>query len=244
MNFGLFDLGVGKGYRTKEFRGFGTPREQREARMEEDLEVIRRAWTEEHFSFAGQFYHLADVRLSPRPVQKPHPPLWIGARGKKATERASRLGCHLMGTGDIEQTRDYDQALQRYGRNPQDFFVAQLRWVYLAESRDRAWDDAGEHLHYLFSTAFPLLKEAGDLRADRAMREVPSVQDLRKIDPTIPGGAPIVGTPQDCIRAIESYRQATRVTHLALGMHLPGLAPAKIKQSMTRFAKEVMPQFK
>lgn len=244
LSNGRLDLGVGKGYRVKEFRGFGILREQREARLEEDLEVIRQAWTQERFSFDGQFYHLTDVSLSPRPVQKPHPPIWVGARGKKAVERAARLGFHLMGTSEAEQQHFYDQALQRYGRNAEDFFVAQLRWVYLADSRDKAWDEVGEHLHYLFSTAFPLLKEAGDLRADRAMREPPSLQDLRKIDPTIPGGAPIIGTPEDCLRAIERYRQETRVTHLALGMHLPGLAPVKIRQSMTRFAREVMPYFK
>lgn len=54
----------------------------------------------------------------------------------------------------------------------------------------------------------------------------------------------MIGTADDCIRAIESYRQGTRVTDLALGMHLPGLAPEKIRQSMTIFAREVMPRFK
>lgn len=244
LSNGRLDLGVGKGYRVKEFTGFGVAREQRDALLEEGLAVVRRAWTEERFSFDGQFYHLTDVSLSPRPVQQPHPPLWIGARGKKAVERAARLGCHLMGTGEIEQQRVYDQALQRSGHNPRDFFLAQLRWVYLADSREHAWDDVEAHMHYLFSTAFPLLKEAGDLPADRAMREPPGPKELRTIDPTIPGGAPIVGTPEDCVQAIERYQQETRVTHLAMGMHLPGLAPAKVARSLELFAREVMPHFR
>lgn len=244
LSNGRLDLGVGKGYRVKEFQGFGMAREQRDVHLEEGLEIIRRAWTEEQFSFDGQIYHLKDIRVMPRPVQQPHPPLWVGARGKKAIERAARLGCHLMGTGEIELQRYYDQALQRYGRNPRDFFLTQLRWVYLADSREQAWNDVEDHLHYLFTSAFPLLKEAGDLRRDRSMGEMPPLSELRKIDPTIPGGLPIVGTAEDCIRAIERYQQETRVTHLALGMHLPGLAPAKVRQSMTRFAHEVMPRFK
>jgi len=76
------------------------------------------------------------------------------------------------------------------------------------------------------------------------MSDVPSLADLQKIDPGKPGGFPIIGTADDCIRAIESYRQGTRLTDLALGMHLPGLAPEKIRQSMTIFAREVMPHFK
>lgn len=244
LSNGRFDLGVGKGYRVNEFSSFGLPREQRNAMLEEGLEVIRRAWTEECFSFAGRYYQLTDVQLSPRPVQKPHPPIWIGARGKKAIERAARMGFHLMGTGEVEQQRDYDRALERHGRNPKDFFLAQLRWVYVAESREKAWDTVGEHLYYLFTSAFPLLQQAGDLPADRAMSQLPSLEQLRTIDPTIPGGAPIVGTPEDCIRAIERYQQETRVTHLAMGMHLPGLAPEKVRGCLELFAREVMPHFK
>ena len=197
LSNGRFDLGVGKGYRNKEFDAFGFPREQRDARLEEDLEVIRGLWTNDAFSFDGNYYHLTEARLTPRPVQQPHPPIWIGARGKKAVERAARMGFHLMGTGEVAQQRAYDDELQRCGRNPEDFSLAQLRWVYVAESREKAWDEVGEHMHYLFASAFPLLKAAGDLRADRAMSQVPSIEELRNIDPTIPGGAPIVGTPDD-----------------------------------------------
>ena len=88
------------------------------------------------------------------------------------------------------------------------------------------------------------MKEAGDLPKDRAMRGAPSLADLQKIDPGTPGGFPIIGTADDCIRALESYRRETRVTDLALGMHLPGLAPEKVRQSMTIFARDVMTHFK
>lgn len=242
LSAGRLDIGVGKGYRVGEFVSFGIPREERAARLEEGLEVLRRAWTEEHFSFDGKYYHLTNISLSPRPVQQPHPPLWVGARGKRAVERVARLGCHLMGTGEVEQQQFYDRALEKYGRNPQDFSIAQLRWVYLAESRELAWDEVEEHLHYLFTSAGTWLKEAGDLPADRAMREPPQPKELRNIEPTFPG-APIVGTPEECVRAIERYRQETRVTHLIMGMHLPGLAPVKIRHSMELFAREVMPHF-
>ena len=244
LSNGRFDLGVGKGYRNKEFNAFGFPRDQRDARLEEDLAVIQGLWTNESFSFDGDYYHLTDVCLTPRPVQPPHPPIWIGARGKKAVQRAARMGFHLMGTGEVAQQRAYDDELERNGRNPKDYYLAQLRWVYVAESRDKAWDLVGEHMHYLFSSAFPLLKEAGDLRADRAMDRVPSVEELRNIDPTIPGGAPIVGTPDDCIQALQRYQDETRVTHLAMGMHLPGLALDKVTECLELFAQEVMPYFR
>ncbi|MBI3246185.1 MAG: LLM class flavin-dependent oxidoreductase [Deltaproteobacteria bacterium] len=244
LSNGRFDLGVGKGYRLKEFHGFGIPRDQREALLEEGLEVIRRAWTEESFSFEGKFYQLRDVRISPRPTQQPHPPLWIGARGRKSVERAARLGFHLMGTGEAELQRVYDRTLEQHGRNPRDYSLTQLRWMYVAKTREQAWEDAGPHLSYMFETALPLLKEAGDLPKDRAMRDAPALRDLQKVDPATPGSFPVIGTAEDCVRALRTYLQETRVTDLALGMHLPGLAPEKIRQSMTIFAREVMPHFK
>ena len=67
---------------------------------------------------------------------------------------------------------------------------------------------------------------------------------LRNIDPTIPGGVPIVGTPDDCIRTVQRYQKDTRVIHLALGMHLPGLAPDKVLRSIGLFARKVMPHVK
>ena len=244
LSNGRFDLGVGKGYRVNEFTGFGIPRQTRDAQLEEGLEVIQKAWTEQTFSHDGAYYQLQDVELTPRPVQTPHPPIWIGARGKRAVERAARMGFHLIGTGEVEQQRAYDRELERQGRDPADYHLCQLRWVYVAASRDQAWNEVGEHLYHLFSSAFPLLKKAGDLPADRAMAQLPSLEQLRNVDPTIPGGAPIVGTPDDCIRAIERYQRETRVSHLAMGMHLPGLASEKVLASLELFARQVMPRFR
>ena len=76
------------------------------------------------------------------------------------------------------------------------------------------------------------------------MAELPSLEQLRNVDPTIPGGTPIVGTPDDCVRAIERYQQETRVSHLAMGMHLPGLASEKVLASLELFARQVMPRFR
>lgn len=243
MSNGRFDLGIGKGYRINEFAGFGIPREERNAQLEEGLEVIQKAWTEEKFSHAGHYYQLKDAELTPRPVQTPHPPIWIGARGKKAVERAARLGFHLIGTGEVEQQRDYDLELERQGRDPKEYHLCQLRWIYVSESRDKAWEEVGEHMYHLFTSAFPLFKKAADLPADRNIK-VPTFEEVRSADPTIPGGVPIVGTPDDCIRAIERYQEETRVTHLAMGMHLPGLASEKVMGNLELFAEKVMPRFK
>ena len=70
---GRLDLGLGLGYRVPEFQGYGIPRENRAQLMDEGLEIIQKAWTEETFSFKGEFYDLKNVHLEPTPVQDPHP---------------------------------------------------------------------------------------------------------------------------------------------------------------------------
>lgn len=246
LSSGRFELGVGQGYRVAEFAGYGVPRDARPSLLEEGVEIIQNAWTEEQFSYAGQHYQLTDVRLTPRPVQQPHPPLWVGARGRKAIDRVARLGCHLVGTGNPDLASIYDDALRSYGRDPADHHIAQaFAIVHVAESRVKAWDNVGEHVHHRLSTMVAPTREAGDLPADRALAEPPVVNRLRDRDPAkMPLGSPIVGTPEDCIAAIRRLRSGSRVTHLALGMHISGV-PAKItRESMELFAREVLPRIK
>ena len=68
--------------------------------------MIRGAWTKEDFSYAGKHYNVKNIRLMPRPVQSPHPPLWIGAGAPKAIERAGRMGCQFHGPRESDRAKD------------------------------------------------------------------------------------------------------------------------------------------
>src|SRR6266851_10412718 len=70
---GRLDMGVGRGNRPAEFRGYRVPQHENRERFEEALEILTRAWTRETVSFHGRYYTIPDVRVIPKPVQKPHP---------------------------------------------------------------------------------------------------------------------------------------------------------------------------
>src|SRR5512132_449854 len=72
---GRLDVGVGRGNRPAEFRGFRVPQEQSRDRFDEAVEIMQRAWTEERFSYDGRFFQVPELSVIPKPVQKPHPPL-------------------------------------------------------------------------------------------------------------------------------------------------------------------------
>jgi alkanesulfonate monooxygenase SsuD/methylene tetrahydromethanopterin reductase-like flavin-dependent oxidoreductase (luciferase family) len=94
---GRLDLGVGKGYRHSEFKGFGIPREEAEPRFDEALEVMLRAWTtRERFSHQGRFWKLEDIVVEPPPAQRPHPPIWVAAASGSSIRRAAARGFNLI----------------------------------------------------------------------------------------------------------------------------------------------------
>ncbi|HEV8716666.1 MAG TPA: LLM class flavin-dependent oxidoreductase [Candidatus Binatia bacterium] len=240
---GRFDLGLGQGYAPSEFDGYGIPRNERASRMEEGIAVIKGMWTQDPFSYEGKHYHLKNISLMPKPAQTPHPPLWIGARGKKAVERAARLGCHFLGTGDPTSQRIYDDALRSHGHDPKDYHAAQLRWAYVAPTHDQAWDDTQEHLHYMLTWYGRWLAEAKDFKGDERFTQLPPPAELRHSTRQMVG-APMIGTPEEVAGEIEQLTKEMRTTHLVMGMHLPGIDPAKSQRSMELFAKEVTPRLR
>jgi alkanesulfonate monooxygenase SsuD/methylene tetrahydromethanopterin reductase-like flavin-dependent oxidoreductase (luciferase family) len=94
---GRFDFGIGKGYRHSEFKGFQVAPEEAEARFEEAIEVMTRAWTSrERFFHRGRFWHFEDIVVEPPPAQQPHPPLWVAAGSEHSIRRAAARGFNLI----------------------------------------------------------------------------------------------------------------------------------------------------
>jgi probable F420-dependent oxidoreductase len=90
---GRFHLGVGVGGEfAKEFEACGVPVNERGARTNETLEVMHKLWREDDVVFDGRFTTLSGVTLAPKPVQQPHPPIWISGRSEAAMRRCARFG--------------------------------------------------------------------------------------------------------------------------------------------------------
>jgi len=113
-------LGVGIGYQADDFRAFNVPFEARMALFEESVEIIRQCWAGEKFSFRGKHYTLEDVQITPRPFQKPGPPLWIGASVTAAARRAGRIADGFVGTPStgLENATRLADAYQELGNPP------------------------------------------------------------------------------------------------------------------------------
>ena len=245
MSNGRFDLGVGLGYRRKEFSDQGISHTERGARLREGIEIIQRLLSDESVSYDGKFSQLKDIRIVPPALQKPHPPIWLGAIAEKAIERAAKMGFHFQVVGPPSLVEHYDACLDAAGRDPQEYNTAQLRWIHVAQSRAQAWETAARSLHHTASCYAQWFAEANDKPGDdQAIVGIPSVDEMiAKQEFDMFGEPAIIGTPEDAKEMIAEYLKRGRVTHLVCGMAFAGLAPHHIRSSMELFAKDVIPAF-
>jgi alkanesulfonate monooxygenase SsuD/methylene tetrahydromethanopterin reductase-like flavin-dependent oxidoreductase (luciferase family) len=160
MSNGRIVSGFARGI-PREHNVYGVPLADSRARFEEAWEIIYRAWTEEVFSYEGRFWSYRDVALWPRPVQQPHPPVWVPVTGSKETiEWAGRYNIPITpGLAPLRGLREdiinyYARCLGQHGhRLTPDHLIIQAS-AYVADSKAQAVREAGPYLLYFNQTLF------------------------------------------------------------------------------------------
>jgi probable F420-dependent oxidoreductase len=147
-------LGVGLG-RDHHYDQFQTPTEGRVRRFREGVELIKQLWTEQKVSFGGQIFRLAGT-MAPKPVQKPHPPIWMGVGHPDALRRTAAIADGWMGSGGssnaafVRSVPILREALERAGRDPVAFPISKRVFVSVDEKPEVA---RGE-LHRWFTVVY------------------------------------------------------------------------------------------
>jgi alkanesulfonate monooxygenase SsuD/methylene tetrahydromethanopterin reductase-like flavin-dependent oxidoreductase (luciferase family) len=242
---GRFDLGVGLGYRKGEFDDQGIPARERAGRMQENLMIVRGLLSGESVTIDGRYIRLRNIRISPPALQRPHPPIWVGGTAPKAIKRAARMGLHFL-TGGPGSANLYDEALRTHGDDPRDFRVAAMRPLFVAPTREQAWELAAKPLRYMAAGYMQWTAEADvAFGAPPGAAALPSVEEIiRKQSFDFFNERAMVGTPGDVIAQIEDYCAHSRLTDLVGSMALPGMPPDHIRAAMELFAREVIPHFR
>jgi len=250
LSNGRLDLGMGQGYKPDEFVSYNIPPAQRGRRLREGVEIVRRLFTGERVTFAGKYFSVTDALLDPPVVQQPHPPLWLGGRSRSIIEWAARNGYHLIGAGglgvfgDQRPSEVYKNVLRESGRNPDDFHIGQVRYGYVAATRERAWAEASHAAHYSLSTLGAWLADAADIPGDEGFRKVPPPNEMQQVFGKANNTTLLIGSPEDIVSSLRHWVQTDPFTHLVLEMSLPGIEAAKVRESMRLFANEVIPHFR
>ena len=156
LSGGRLDVGVGLGGNPRIYPAFGLSSERRAARFAESVRVMKQLWTEPRVSFQGEFWRLENASMEPKPVQRPHPPIWFGAHHPNALRRAVELGDAFMGAGSLgtapfaDEVRLLRRMLEEAGRDPAAYPIGKR--VYIAVDSDRA--RAGKRLAEWFGAFY------------------------------------------------------------------------------------------
>src|SRR5579863_1418387 len=234
LSNGRLDFGVGKGYRAYEFAGFCVPQEEATERFDEAMEVIRKAWNSggKRFSYAGRWYSYDNIVVEPSPIQRPHPPFWLGAGSAESIRRAARDGYNLLldqiAPTDviIDRVKVFRQECKTVGRAYDPAMVGVTRGLQIIR-RESERKSA-------IRMRREVLKNIGDLaRGPNAERyhQIKDDADAFEID-----DAPLLGTTDEIIAQLKRL-EAGGVENVLFAA--PGASVAHLRT----FAEEIMPAF-
>lgn len=237
---GRLDFGVARGSTPSEFTRFGLDYGESAARMMESMALVQQAWTAETVTFEGRFYQAAGVRVLPKPLQQPHPPVWVGVANSNDSFRwAGANGFHLMTLPYLYDPAEllpriqlYRDALAGAGHDPATREVLGKFHIYVADSAAAARAEAAPYLANYYDVA----------NAHRA-GQLEGVESLRSFDTQLARGSIIAGDPAACIEAIRTWVERLGLTVISGNFHFGGMPQALALRNLRRFAQEVMPAF-
>lgn len=242
---GRLVLGLAPGYVSEEFEAYGVRREERHERFEEIIDFLIGAWTHDVFSFDGRHYRLPASSVTPKPVQRPHPPIWFGVSGARSLRRAARRGVVLVasprhGIPELaKHFRIYEQELADAGHEIPERPI--IRELYVAETQAKAEEIAAPAVTYLFSKLYAAKSAQGERVLLTDEGEV--IDDPTKVDYQQFKGRFIIGDPEHAINELRRYESELGATEVVCWTHIPGITGEDAMRSIRLFAREVMPAF-
>lgn len=233
---GRLDFGVGKGSEPIEYLRLGARREEATQRMIEGTAVLRQAWSDNPVNFHGECFSFDNVRVLPKPVQRPHPPLWVGATRTEETFRwAGENGFNLMtipfvhpSTAALRNLVEvYRKALLQSSHDSAARQVLAKFHVYVSDSLEQGIREASPYMKN-----YSAIHAAVDPNRKLTNRDI--TLDMER-------GFIIVGDAQRCIDTIRRWQEEVGLTTFSFTFHFGGMPQEMALKNIRLFAEQVMP---
>jgi alkanesulfonate monooxygenase SsuD/methylene tetrahydromethanopterin reductase-like flavin-dependent oxidoreductase (luciferase family) len=249
LSDGRIMLGAGMGYVPSEFAGMGVARSERRARMDDTLEILRLAWSEDEFDYQGEVYQVANVRVRPRPVEPGGPPLWVAAMSEAGARRAARFGANLLPQGDRAAVLDpFLAAVEAAGRSADDHRVGIVRHFVVSDDPQaaRASSNGAALSRLAAGDAAPhesvKVYEQWFAEVPKGDRMLSQLVEGEAADRLIPQDA-FIGDASACIAEVERMYTEYGITDIVLSGAASGPTTRGVDSNLARFAGEVIPHF-
>ncbi|MGI9604576.1 MAG: LLM class flavin-dependent oxidoreductase [Acidimicrobiales bacterium] len=236
---GRLIMGIGQGYRPEEFAGFHRRLEDRRGLMREGAILLRKLWTERKVTFEGEHFQTDGLSLSPAPIQKP-PPIWVGAKAKRAIELAAEIGdcwyADPITPLDLitERKVAWLAALAEHGKDPADQDLAYYREFHVGDDDEKAWDVGGRAItgEYMAYLRFNHL-------TDKAGKAIPA--DRTDLVEGVVRDRCTVGGPAAVIDDLHAVKDALDPTDMILKMSYGGMTNEQVHDAIRLTADQVIP---
>jgi alkanesulfonate monooxygenase SsuD/methylene tetrahydromethanopterin reductase-like flavin-dependent oxidoreductase (luciferase family) len=248
-----------------EYVWYGVNPEESRGRFQEAYDLIMTAWTHPVWSFEGEFFNLKDCAVWPRPIQQPHPPIWIAARSAESIEWCVKrhLPCAQVyqTTGQIEDTFNYYRTKAKdedWEAKPDDFILC--RHIYIDQTDQKAHETAEPAMRYFFSVYNRGFNDAINQAAADQQKLLAKLTSERSFnyfregnraridfstlgwDELVKSGYMIAGNPDSVARQIRDQMKQIGADHFMGMFHIGNLAHEKVISSLDLFKKEIMPR--
>src|SRR5271169_3254492 len=250
LSGGRVDFAAGRGYDKREYLPFHVSFEDNQGIFEEGLELVRKLWEAEgRISHHGKHYSFDDVRITPKPVQRPIP-TYVGSFSKPSIELAARLGCGLivapfaaaMSYGGLRQVADlYHETCAKRGEKPGRLMCSYF--MHFADNKPQEDAQRARQIRYYKECAIPAFP--GDPKSAPPSYHyfIDMVERLRKVRPEdLTENSVLLGSAARITETLKKV-EAAGYDEVILYFNV-GLKPhAQVKDEMARFAAEVTPLF-
>jgi alkanesulfonate monooxygenase SsuD/methylene tetrahydromethanopterin reductase-like flavin-dependent oxidoreductase (luciferase family) len=254
LSHGRMDFAAGGGHpHSRVYECFGADHQATHEIVEESLRVIQAAWTEEVLSFDGRFFKIPGVVVNPKPVQKPHPPVYIAASSNEGVELAARMGVNLFlpihtRTREqvIELSNSYWEGLKRNGHDGAERELGLLVPMHLAGSAREAEAQSRDGIMRYYRTIAEMRKGYIDWLTGRGSPLPPRLLKTATGDLTfdrVCAEHAVVGDADGAAAALSELAAKTRARHILAWMNIGSVPHTLVLQSMERFARDVLPRF-
>jgi alkanesulfonate monooxygenase SsuD/methylene tetrahydromethanopterin reductase-like flavin-dependent oxidoreductase (luciferase family) len=233
---GKLIFGAGIGYREVEFNAFGTTMKQSGQRFEECLTAVKRLWTEDFVTMEASYFKLDNANCTVMPLQKPLPPVWIGANANVGIRRAARMADawfinpHNKLDTIAQQMEVYKRALDDAGKSfPTELPMA--REVFVAPTRAEAIRLASPYLEIKY-------KAYADWGQDKVM---PASDHFGLNFEDLMQDRFLFGSPAEVTEQILTLQRRFGANTMVLGIHWAGMPASLAMEQMQLIAEEVFP---
>lgn len=248
---GRLDAGIARAFLPHEFEAFGVSMDESRPRFEEGIEALKLLWTQDNVTFHGQFHSFDNVTSLPKPVQQPHPPIWIAAVATPASfVWAGEQGYYLMVVpyvGDHHETAEHINAYRdayRQSGAPGEPRVMVVLHCVINENRQLAHDVAWNGMaHYL-----SVFKEAASWWANRdepqyqRYNTFPALLDSMTRDKVEGENRAIVGDSAEALDKMQFFVDTFGQIEMSFQAHFGGISADQAIESMKLFAENVNPR--